>query len=178
MTASASSPTTVAGTANIQLAISAEAPFTPSTEDFEAGRTFYWGSSHPVPGVQFLFGNGAVRTISYDISWVKFAALLTPNGREVVTTPWIVARFGETTCVIRVMTVPGGAHAMGRYGTSFSWKRLLLQEVFLDTGRAGALLESAKSEQNAGMCAGTSFHRQLTAGVNRELAANIFGGFH
>jgi len=95
-------------------------PFTPSTEDFEAGRTFRWGvgdpfflggsgstarrglvvvrdlpgndykknwgSSHP-GGVQFLFGDGAVRSVSYDVSWVEFAALLTPHGHEVVTTP-------------------------------------------------------------------------------------------
>ena len=45
-----------------------------------------WGSAHP-GGVQFLFGDGSVRNISYEMSWVDFAALLTPSGGEIVTPP-------------------------------------------------------------------------------------------
>lgn len=45
-----------------------------------------WGSAHP-GGVQFVFGDGSVRNISYSMSWMDFAALLTPRGGEVVTPP-------------------------------------------------------------------------------------------
>ncbi|MFO7907054.1 MAG: DUF1559 domain-containing protein [Planctomycetota bacterium] len=45
-----------------------------------------WGSAHP-GGPQFFFGDGSVRTISYDISWLDFSALLTPSGGEVATAP-------------------------------------------------------------------------------------------
>ena len=36
-----------------------------------------WGAAHP-GGVQFVFGDGSVHTIGYDIAWKAFTALLTP----------------------------------------------------------------------------------------------------
>ena len=45
-----------------------------------------WGSSH-VAGVQFLFGDGAVRVINRSMDAVTFSALLTPDGGETVTLP-------------------------------------------------------------------------------------------
>lgn len=41
-----------------------------------------WGSAHP-GGAQFLFGDGSVRTVDYNVAWDAFFALLTPNGGEV-----------------------------------------------------------------------------------------------
>jgi hypothetical protein len=45
-----------------------------------------WGSAHP-PGVHFLFGDGAVHLLTFDIEASVMAALLTPNGGEVVSPP-------------------------------------------------------------------------------------------
>ncbi len=45
-----------------------------------------WGSPHP-GGAQFLFGDGSVRLIAYEISWEDMSALITPKGGEVVETP-------------------------------------------------------------------------------------------
>jgi prepilin-type N-terminal cleavage/methylation domain-containing protein len=45
-----------------------------------------WGSSH-IAGVQFLFGDGAVRIINRGVDPATFSALLTPNGGETVTLP-------------------------------------------------------------------------------------------
>jgi prepilin-type N-terminal cleavage/methylation domain-containing protein len=45
-----------------------------------------WGSAH-VGGVQFVFGDGAVRMINRNMSQTNFAGLLTPDGRENVEIP-------------------------------------------------------------------------------------------
>jgi prepilin-type N-terminal cleavage/methylation domain-containing protein len=45
-----------------------------------------WGSPHP-DGVFFLFGDGGVRMLNYDVDPNIIAALLTPNGGETVTLP-------------------------------------------------------------------------------------------
>ena len=45
-----------------------------------------WGSPHVV-GVHFLFGDGAVRLLDYNTGPNVMAALLTPNGGEIVTIP-------------------------------------------------------------------------------------------
>ena len=45
-----------------------------------------WGSPHVV-GVHFLFGDGAVRLLDYNTNPNVIAALLTPNGGEVVSIP-------------------------------------------------------------------------------------------
>jgi hypothetical protein len=45
-----------------------------------------WGSPHPA-GAQFVFGDGAVHMISYDIHWKEFAKLLTPDFGEVPQQP-------------------------------------------------------------------------------------------
>lgn len=45
-----------------------------------------WGSSHP-GGVQFLFGDGAVRLLAFDTDATVLAALQTPDGGEEVTPP-------------------------------------------------------------------------------------------
>jgi prepilin-type N-terminal cleavage/methylation domain-containing protein/prepilin-type processing-associated H-X9-DG protein len=44
-----------------------------------------WGSAHP-GGAVFAFADGSVRPLSYTISYTAMAALLTPNGGEVVGT--------------------------------------------------------------------------------------------
>jgi prepilin-type N-terminal cleavage/methylation domain-containing protein len=53
--------------------------------DVTAGLAFRdnWGSAHP-SGVQFLFGDGSIRTIFFGTSSTIMSALLTPNGGEVV----------------------------------------------------------------------------------------------
>lgn len=43
-----------------------------------------WGSPHP-GGAQFLFADGSVRTVKYGIDWQQMAALLTPDGGEIVS---------------------------------------------------------------------------------------------
>ncbi len=43
-----------------------------------------WGSAHPA-GAEFLFGDGSVRLVRYDISEANLWALMTPSGREVVS---------------------------------------------------------------------------------------------
>jgi prepilin-type N-terminal cleavage/methylation domain-containing protein len=45
-----------------------------------------WGSAH-TGGVQFLFGDGAVRLLSRGTDQALFSALLTPDGGEAVTLP-------------------------------------------------------------------------------------------
>jgi prepilin-type N-terminal cleavage/methylation domain-containing protein len=45
-----------------------------------------WGSPHQV-GVHFLFGDGAVRLLGFDTDTAFLAALLTPDGEEVVSPP-------------------------------------------------------------------------------------------
>jgi prepilin-type N-terminal cleavage/methylation domain-containing protein/prepilin-type processing-associated H-X9-DG protein len=45
-----------------------------------------WGSPHP-GGVQFLFGDGAVRTLDRTLDQATFSALLTPDGGEPVNLP-------------------------------------------------------------------------------------------
>jgi len=45
-----------------------------------------WGSPHP-GGAQFLFGDGSVRSVPYEISFDDFSALITPQGGEVVQAP-------------------------------------------------------------------------------------------
>jgi prepilin-type N-terminal cleavage/methylation domain-containing protein len=45
-----------------------------------------WGSAH-IGGAQFLFGDGAVNMLRFDISTDVMAALLTPDGNEVVSIP-------------------------------------------------------------------------------------------
>jgi prepilin-type N-terminal cleavage/methylation domain-containing protein/prepilin-type processing-associated H-X9-DG protein len=45
-----------------------------------------WGSAHP-GGVQFLFGDGGVRLISFEIDAAVLLATLTPDGGEVTTEP-------------------------------------------------------------------------------------------
>lgn len=45
-----------------------------------------WGSAHPI-GPCFLFADGSVRTLSYEISAAAIAALLTPNGGEPTPEP-------------------------------------------------------------------------------------------
>jgi prepilin-type N-terminal cleavage/methylation domain-containing protein/prepilin-type processing-associated H-X9-DG protein len=45
-----------------------------------------WGSAHP-GGINFLFGDGAVRTLSRSIDLATFSALLTIDGGEEVTLP-------------------------------------------------------------------------------------------
>lgn len=42
-----------------------------------------WGAAHP-GGAQFIFGDGSVRLLSYDISTGLLMALMTPNGGEVI----------------------------------------------------------------------------------------------
>jgi len=55
--------------------------------DIMAGRTgnypWNWGSPH-LPGAQFLFADGSVRTIPYATDSSIVWALLTPNGKEVI----------------------------------------------------------------------------------------------
>jgi prepilin-type N-terminal cleavage/methylation domain-containing protein len=46
----------------------------------------HWGSAHPA-GVQFLYGDSSVRAIPFDADMSKMAALLTPDGGEVVSPP-------------------------------------------------------------------------------------------
>jgi prepilin-type processing-associated H-X9-DG protein len=41
-----------------------------------------WGSAH-ASGTNFVFGDGSVRLINYDVSASTMSALLTPNGGEV-----------------------------------------------------------------------------------------------
>ena len=41
-----------------------------------------WGSAHP-GGVNFLFGDGSVRMIAFDIDPIEFTAMLTPDGGPV-----------------------------------------------------------------------------------------------
>jgi prepilin-type N-terminal cleavage/methylation domain-containing protein/prepilin-type processing-associated H-X9-DG protein len=45
-----------------------------------------WGSPHP-GGAQFLFGDGGVRVVRFDVDLAVMEALLTPNGGEVVALP-------------------------------------------------------------------------------------------
>lgn len=45
-----------------------------------------WGSAHRV-GVHFLFGDGSVRLLSFEISPMHMAALMTPDGGETVPPP-------------------------------------------------------------------------------------------
>jgi prepilin-type N-terminal cleavage/methylation domain-containing protein len=45
-----------------------------------------WGSAHP-SGVQFVFGDGSVRLISFDTDTKVLLALLTPDGGEAVSSP-------------------------------------------------------------------------------------------
>jgi prepilin-type processing-associated H-X9-DG protein len=45
-----------------------------------------WGSPH-VGGVQFLFGDGSVRTVGREVGHAEFTALLTPDGGEAVNPP-------------------------------------------------------------------------------------------
>ena len=45
-----------------------------------------WGSAH-AGGPQFVFGDGSVKQLSYDIDWSTFLALLTPQYGEVVAPP-------------------------------------------------------------------------------------------
>jgi type II secretory pathway pseudopilin PulG len=45
-----------------------------------------WGSAHP-EGIMFLFGDGGVRVVSFQTSIATFAALLSPDGGEVVNPP-------------------------------------------------------------------------------------------
>jgi prepilin-type N-terminal cleavage/methylation domain-containing protein/prepilin-type processing-associated H-X9-DG protein len=45
-----------------------------------------WGSPH-AGGAQFLFGDGSVRLLAYDIDIATLTALLTPDGGEVVSVP-------------------------------------------------------------------------------------------
>ena len=40
-----------------------------------------WGSAHP-GGAQFVFGDGSVHIVSYDLPWKAFTALLTPAAGE------------------------------------------------------------------------------------------------
>ncbi len=44
---------------------------------------FSWGAPHPA-GVHFVFGDGSVRCLSFDISQDVLKALLTPSGREAI----------------------------------------------------------------------------------------------
>jgi prepilin-type N-terminal cleavage/methylation domain-containing protein/prepilin-type processing-associated H-X9-DG protein len=46
----------------------------------------HWGSAHP-GGVQFLYGDGSVKLIPFDVEIRTIAALLTPDGGEVVSPP-------------------------------------------------------------------------------------------
>ena len=45
----------------------------------------HWGSAHP-GGANFLFGDGSVRTIRYELSWIEFTKLLTPRAGDVPPT--------------------------------------------------------------------------------------------
>ncbi len=45
-----------------------------------------WGSPHS-GGVQFLYGDGSVRTLAYGADMALLAALLTPDGGEAVPAP-------------------------------------------------------------------------------------------
>jgi prepilin-type processing-associated H-X9-DG protein len=45
----------------------------------------HWGSAHP-GGANFLFGDGSVRTIRYELSWIEFTKLLTPRAGDVPRT--------------------------------------------------------------------------------------------
>jgi hypothetical protein len=45
-----------------------------------------WGSPHP-GGVQFLYGDGGIRTLSFGADMALLAALLTPDGGEPVQAP-------------------------------------------------------------------------------------------
>jgi prepilin-type N-terminal cleavage/methylation domain-containing protein/prepilin-type processing-associated H-X9-DG protein len=45
-----------------------------------------WGSAHP-GGVQFLFADGSARLVPFETQFSVFAALLTPDGGEVVSLP-------------------------------------------------------------------------------------------
>jgi prepilin-type processing-associated H-X9-DG protein len=42
-----------------------------------------WGSPHTA-GAQFVFADGSVRLLGYEVSWMTMSALLTPDGGEVV----------------------------------------------------------------------------------------------
>jgi prepilin-type N-terminal cleavage/methylation domain-containing protein len=46
----------------------------------------HWGSAHP-SGVNFLYGDSSVHMVSFDVDISKIAALLTPDGGEVVNPP-------------------------------------------------------------------------------------------
>lgn len=42
-----------------------------------------WGSPHPA-GAQFVFVDGSVRLLTYELPWSRFVAYLTPKGKEVL----------------------------------------------------------------------------------------------
>lgn len=42
-----------------------------------------WGAAHPT-GAQFLFVDGSVRTLSFDVPWKLVAALISPRSQEIV----------------------------------------------------------------------------------------------
>lgn len=46
-----------------------------------------WGAPHPA-GAQFLFVDGSVRMLSFDVSWKQLAALISPRGQEIVADAW------------------------------------------------------------------------------------------
>jgi prepilin-type N-terminal cleavage/methylation domain-containing protein/prepilin-type processing-associated H-X9-DG protein len=45
-----------------------------------------WGSPHP-GAANFVFGDGSVRKIAYEISWEDFSALLTPHAGDIAPSP-------------------------------------------------------------------------------------------
>jgi prepilin-type processing-associated H-X9-DG protein len=45
----------------------------------------HWGAAHP-GGVHFLFGDGSVRMVRYELSWMEFTALLTPSACDLPPT--------------------------------------------------------------------------------------------
>jgi prepilin-type processing-associated H-X9-DG protein len=45
-----------------------------------------WGSPHP-GGVQFVFGDGSVRVLAFQMPFATVSALLTPNGGEIASPP-------------------------------------------------------------------------------------------
>jgi prepilin-type processing-associated H-X9-DG protein len=45
----------------------------------------HWGAAHP-GGIHFLFGDGSVRMLRYELSWMEFTALLTPSASDLPPT--------------------------------------------------------------------------------------------
>jgi prepilin-type N-terminal cleavage/methylation domain-containing protein len=61
-------------------------PDGPSLDGTYVNYKDYWGSTHSA-GVHFLFGDGTVRLLNFDMDKKTLFALMTPDGKETVTPP-------------------------------------------------------------------------------------------